>query len=113
MCISHVLFMGIIGDQCKSALLGTLESAVESHSLINWMVSFPEKWSCSAFWGENDSFMELPRTIMLLKEITERFHLTLDARSSAEHFVQVWFTWFETFSDLDLVQNLVEVIGDL
>ena len=89
MCISHVLFMVIIGDQCKSALLGTPESAVESHSLINRMVSFPEKWSCYAFWGENDSFMELPRTIMLLKEITELFHLTLDERSSAEHFVQV------------------------
>lgn len=76
--------MGIIGDQCKSALLGTLESAAESCALINWMVSFPEKRSCSAFWGKNDSFVELPRTIVLLKEITEPFHLTLDARSSAE-----------------------------
>lgn len=37
---------------CKSAPLDTLETAAESRALINWMVSFPERRTCSAFWGE-------------------------------------------------------------
>lgn len=80
-CVIHVHYWRSV---CKSALLGTLEAAAESWVLTHCIVSFSEKQACSAcWWGWNDSFMQLPGTIMPLKEIVQPFYLPSDAHPPA------------------------------
>lgn len=64
------------------------------HRIISW------KAALLCLLGENDSFMELLRTIMPLKEITWLFHLTFDTRTSArleDLPSHVWFLWLWNF----------------
>lgn len=75
---------------CKSALLGTPETAAESCVLINCIVSFPEKRACSAFWGK--------MTVSWNNHAFERDRVAIS--------FAVWCTYFshaqEVFSQVDL-----------
>lgn len=64
---------------CKSALLETPEATAESQALVNCVASFPEIQAYSALWGEKNSFVELSRIVMPLKEILWPFYLPFDA----------------------------------
>lgn len=58
MCIIHVHYWRSV---CKSALLGTLETAADSWVLTHWIVSFSDEQACSACWGEKWQFQATSR----------------------------------------------------
>lgn len=116
MCIIHVLFMGLLGDQCANQLYWTPQRLQHYPVHLNTAQHRFLKSGVLHFVGGNDTFMGLPRTIVPLKGIMQLFHLPSDAHTSAglgSPQPGLMRMVLSSRSDSDLGQDPAEVMGEL